>query len=449
MSPFHVSRRDFLRASAVITAGAALPGWFEAQAAEAPKPRVPLSPNDRPAIALIGCGGMGRGDAKNASRFGDVVAICDVDTARLDEAQKQHPGAKRYSDFRECVQHPGLHVVINGTPDHWHTLINLTAIRAGKDIYSEKPLTLCIDEGKRLVKAVRAAGTVLQTGSQQRSDKRFRLAIELVRNGRLGKLKHITSSIPMGAHGGPFTTSAVPAGFDWNTWQGQTVSVPYVKERGHGSFRYWWDYSAGTLTDWGAHHNDIALWSTGLPLAEAGPVAIEGHGLRDPVPGGYSFPSTFFVSYRYANGITHTCRTVQTEGPGGNVIDPKTPPAQMPNGVLFEGNDGWVFVSRSTIAASDPAILQDPLTNKTWSAYESNDHMGNFFDCLRSRKAPAAEAEIGHRSVSVCHLGAIAIRLGRPLRWDPVKEQFAGDKEANGWLAREQRKEFSYATLGV
>ena len=127
MSPFYISRRRFLRASAVLSAGAALPAWFEAEAKDAPKSRIPLSPNDRPAIALIGCGGMGRADAKNASRFGDVVALCDVDEARLDEAQKQHPGAKRYRDFRDCLQHPGLHVVINGTPDHWHTLINLAA----------------------------------------------------------------------------------------------------------------------------------------------------------------------------------------------------------------------------------------------------------------------------------------------------------------------------------
>lgn len=445
MFPLIQTRRRFLQSSTVlVAAGATLPAWFEAEAADAPRPRVPLSPNDRPAIALIGCGGMGRADAKNASRFGDVVAICDLDEARLDEAQRQHPGAKRYHDFRDCLGHPGLHVVINGTPDHWHTFVNLAAIKAGKDIYSEKPLTLTIDEGKRLVKSVRAAGTVFQTGSQQRSDKRFRLAVELVRNGRLGKLKHVTTSLPSGPHGGPFLPGEVPAGFDWNFWQGQTASVPYVKERAHGSFRYWWDYSAGTLTDWGAHHNDIALWALGLPLGEAGPVAVEGHALRDPVPGGYSFPSTWYVNYRYASGVTHTCRTVQTEGGSGNVIDPKTPPAQIPNGVLFEGSEGWVFVTRGRIEASDPAILNDPLTNRTWSAYASDDHMGNFFDCVRSRKAAIAEAEVGHRSVSVCHLGAIAIRLGRPLRWDPKAERFEGDREANRWVAREQRKGFGY-----
>jgi len=402
-----------------------------------------LSPNDRPAIALIGCGGMGRHDAKLASRFSDVVALCDVDEARLDEAQKQFPSAKRFKDFRDCVQHPRVHAIINGTPDHWHTLVNLAAIQAGKDIYSEKPLTLTIDEGRRLVEAVRQAGTVFQTGSQQRSDKRFRLAVELVRNGRLGKLRHVTTSLPSGRHEGPFATSEVPAGFDWNFWQGQTANIPYVSERGHGSFRYWWDYSAGTLTDWGAHHNDIALWAIG----ESGPSEAEAQPLRDPVPGGFSFPSTYFVNYRYPSGVTQTCRTVDTEGPAGNVIDPKTPPGQMANGILFEGNDGWIFVSRGTLAASDPGILQDPLTQKTWSAYASDDHMGNFFECLRTRKAPICNAEVGHRSVSVCHIGAIALRLRRLVNWDSNRQRFPSDREAETWVAREQRKGFGYGMI--
>ncbi|MBN9691088.1 MAG: Gfo/Idh/MocA family oxidoreductase [Verrucomicrobia bacterium] len=438
-----LSRRHFLGNTASLAAVATLPAWFQAEAAEAPKPRVPLSPNDRPAVALIGCGGMGRADAKNASRFGDIVALCDVDDARLDEAQKQFPQAKRYRDFRECVQHPGLHVVINGTPDHWHTLVNLAAIQAGKDIYSEKPLTLTIDEGLRLVQAVQKAGTVFQTGSQQRSDPRFRLAVELVRNGRIGTLRHVTTSLPSGRHGGPFATAAVPSGFDWNFWQGQAPELPYVPERAHGSFRYWWDYSAGTLTDWGAHHNDIALWGIG----ELGPIEAEAQALRDPVPGGFSFPSTYLVNYRYANGVTQTCRTVDTEGPAGNVLDPKTSPGQMPNGVLFEGNDGWIFVSRGTISASQPALLTDPLTQKTWSAYVSDDHMGNFFECVRSRKDPICDAEVGHRSVSVCHIGAIALRLGRTVRWSPERQRFPNDREAERWIAREQRKGFGYGML--
>ncbi|MFZ9854172.1 MAG: Gfo/Idh/MocA family protein [Limisphaerales bacterium] len=444
MIPASSSRRRFLKTAATLTAASTVPGWFEAEAKESRRPRVPLAANDRPALALVGCGGMGRHDAKLASVFCDIVALCDVDEARLDEAQKQWPAAKRYRDYRDCLQHPGLHAIINATPDHWHTFINLAAVRSGKDVYSEKPLTLTIDEGRRLVEAVRANGTIFQTGSQQRSDKRFRLAVELVRNGRLGRLKHITTSLPSGPHGGPFTPSAPPASLDWNLWQGQTPELPYVKERCHGMFRYWWEYSAGTLTDWGAHHNDIALWGLGLPLSEAGPVHVEGHALRDPVPGGYSFPSTYFVHYRYANGVTHTCRTVQTEGGSGNVLDPRTPPAQMPNGVLFEGSDGWIFVTRGRIEASRPEILEEPLTRRTWSAEVSDDHMGNFFEGMRRRQTPICGAEVGHRSVSLCHLGAIAIRLGRPLQWNAQRERFVEDREADAWIARPQRRGFGY-----
>jgi hypothetical protein len=253
--------------------------------------------------------------------------------------------------------------------------------------------------------------------------------------------------LPSGRHGGPFSSSPVPPELDWNTWQGQTAAHDYVKERCHGSFRYWWDYSAGTLTDWGAHHNDIALWGLGLPLAEAGPVRIEGHALRDPVPGGFSFPSLYLVRYTYANGVTHTCRTVETEDPAGGTVKTQPPPGQTPNGVMFEGNNGWIFVNRGKIEASDPAILQEPLSKKTVELYASDNHMGNFFDCVRSRKAPICEAEVGHRSVSVCHLGGIAIRLGRPLQWDPRKERFVGDREADKWIGREQRAPFNYTMV--
>lgn len=443
MSPF--SRRRFLGTTAVVLS--ALPTWSVAHALKRPLPiRRPLA-SDRPAIALIGCGGMGLYDAQLMSRHADIVALCDVDETRLAKAKEKHPKAATFRDFRECVAHPGLHGIINGTPDHWHTLVNLAAIRAGLDVYSEKPLTLTIDEGRRLVAAVKSTGAVLQTGSQQRSDKRFRLAVELVRNGRIGKLRHVTTSLPSGRHGGPFSPTPPPPGLDWNFWQGQTPAVPHVAERCHGSFRYWWDYSAGTLTDWGAHHNDIALWGIGLPDDANGPVAIEGHALREPVPGGFSFPSTYVVHYRYANGVTHTCRTVETENPSGGIVTPDTPPAQMPNGVLFEGNDGWIYVSRSRIAASRADILETPLGPGDWRATVSDDHTGNFIDCMRSRRDPVASAAIGHRSVSVCHLGAIAIRLGRPLRWDPVAERFDGDREANRWLARPMRRGFDYAML--
>jgi predicted dehydrogenase len=359
---------------------------------------------------------------------------------------KLFPNAKTYSDFRKVLERNDIQVILNCTPDHWHTLINLAALKAGKDVYSEKPLTLTIDEGKRVVAAVGESKRILQTGSQQRSDRRFRLACELVRNGRLGQITNVTTIIPSGLRGGPFKTAAVPAKLNWDFWQGQTPDIEYVPERCHFSFRYWYTYSGGTMTDWGAHHNDIALW--GLGLESSGPSTIEGRPLVKPIPGGYTAASEYEIHYTYANGVKHLCTSTQINGPTGNVLrQPK--PGELANGIKFEGPEGWIFVTRGKIEASRPEILSEPLTSKKVSLYVSNDHMGNFFDCVRSRKAPIAEAAIGHRSVSVCHLGVIALRLGRKLTWDPAKEQFIDDKEANGYVSREMRKPWSYEGLGV
>ena len=234
----------------------------------------PLSPNDKPGVALIGCGGRGRGVAGEAAKLGQMLAVCDVDDANLAEARKTWPDAKPFKDFRKVMERDDIHVIVNGTPDHWHTFVNLAAMKAGKDVYSEKPLTLTIDEGRRLVKAARDTKCILQTGSQQRSDKNFRLACELVRNGRIGKLKHVSVWLPSGRREGPFASSPVPDGFDWDMWLGQTPMLDYVKERTHVTFRYWWEYSGGTMTDWGAHHNDIVLW--GLGRERSGPVHITG-----------------------------------------------------------------------------------------------------------------------------------------------------------------------------
>src|SRR5947207_12263589 len=271
---FDSSRRRFLKTSATIAAASTLPAWFIEESRSRAATTRPLSPNDKPNIALIGCGGQGRHDATLAGKFANLVAVCDVDGRHAEAASKQFNGAKVYKDFRKLLERDDVHALINGTPDHWHTLINLAAMKAGKDIYSEKPLTLTIDEGKRLVAVARETRRIFQTGSQQRSDSRFRLACELVRDGRLGPLKHVITSLPAGPRGGPFSPAPAPPELDWDFWQGQTPAVPYVRERCHGSFRYWWDYSGGTMTDWGAHHNDIALW--GLGLERSGPVTIEG-----------------------------------------------------------------------------------------------------------------------------------------------------------------------------
>lgn len=438
----NVTRRSFVKGAAAAT----LPAWFlDSERSRAVQPPSD-SPNERPNVALIGCGGMGSFDVVLASKFGNIVALCDVDESHSAARAKFFPKAKIYNDFRKVLDRNDIHAILNCTPDHWHTLINLASLKAGKDVYSEKPLTLTIDEGKHVVRAVRETKRILQVGSQQRSDPRFRLACELVRNGRLGKLTHVTTILPSGLRGGPFKTAPVPGGLNWDFWQGQTPNIAYVPERCHFSFRYWYTYSGGTMTDWGAHHNDIALW--GMGMEHSGPSTIEGRQLIEPIPGGFTAASQYEVHYTYANGVKHKCMSTTINGPAGNVLRPAKP-GELPNGVKFEGPEGWIFVTRGKIEASRPELLSEPLTSKTVSLYVSNNHMGNFFDCIRSRKAPIAEAVNGHRSVSVCHLGVLAIRLGRKLSWDPVNERFVDDKDADSYLSREMRKPWSYDGLGV
>ena len=431
----HLSRRRFLKTSAAVAAATTLPEWFieESRAADATP-----SGTDGPTIGLIGCGGMGRNDAKLASKFGRVIAVCDLDDSHIAEAKKQWPDATGYKDFRKLLEHKGLDVVICGTVDHWHTFVSMAAMRAGKDVYCEKPLTLTIDEGKHLIETARRTKRILQAGTQQRSEKNFRLACELVQNGRIGKVKHATVFLPAGRREGPFQPSPVPAGFDWDFWMGQTPKVDYVKERTHVTFRYWWDYSGGTMTDWGAHHNDIVLW--GLGLERSGPVEVEGKPLVEMIPGGFTAASEYEVSYKYANGVTHTCKSTTADTWSGGVADKNG----QHNGIRFEGSDGWIWVRRGALEASNPEMITEPLPSSAKRLYVSNDHMGNFFECVRTGKQPICDVEIGHRSASVCHIGVISIRLARKLTWDPIKEHFVGDLDANKWLAREQRKPFTY-----
>jgi predicted dehydrogenase len=439
---FFISRRSFLKRCSLAGAAAGLPAWFiERDLAEAAPVRV-LGPNDRPAIALVGCGGMGRGDAGNAKRFGDIVALCDVDASHAAAAAQQFTdGGKKpavFDDVRKLVERDDIQVIINATPDHWHTLVNMTAAKAGKDVYGEKPLTMTIDEGHHVIRAVRKGKIVLQTGTQQRSSSRFRLACELVRNQRLGQLKQITVWLPAGLRDGPFSSKPIPEGLNWNFWLGQAPKVDYVPQRCHTNFRFWYDYAGGPMTDWGAHHNDIARWAVGL----AGPVSVEGVATTQPIPGGYTAFSDFEVNFTYANGVRHTVKTTRDDNIFGGVVNENG----QRNGIKFEGTNGWLWVNRNEIEASDEALLSAPLPAGAERLYVSDDHIGNFFDCVRSRKLPVADVETGHRSASVCHLGVLALRLGRKLEWDPEREKFTGEgaKEANKMLAREMRKPFDY-----
>lgn len=444
--PIYISRRSFLTRCTAIAAATGLPLWFVERelSASAQNAVVAPGPNDRPGIALVGCGGMGRGDAKNASRFGDIVAVCDVDAGNAAAAAKgfaskdKAPG--QFTDFRRVLDRKDVDVIVNATPDHWHTLINIAAAAARKDIYAEKPLTLTIDEGTRLVKAVRRHQVILQTGTQQRSNRLFRLACELVRNGRIGDLTQVSVFLPGGIRGGPFSPAPVPEGFHWDFWLGPAPQVPYVPER--RNFRWWFDYAGGPVTDWGAHHNDVARWAIGLD----GPTSVEARALTEPVPGGYTTPPEFEAALTWGNGVKQVVRTTLDDSPSGAVVKP----GGQRNGIRFDGTSGWIWVNRTSIDASAAEILEAPLTDPAVRLEVSDDHMGNFFESVRTRKDPISPVEAGHLSATVGHLIVIALRTGRPLQWNPEEEKFVGEgaREGNAQRSRRMREPYDYGFAG-
>jgi len=440
----HISRRSFLSRCSLAAAATGLPLWFvERQLSAAEVTKIVTSPNERPGVALIGCGGMGTGDASNAQRFGDIVAVCDVDDAHAENAarkfSKDGKSPAKYCDFRKLLENKDVQIVMQGTPDHWHTLVNIAAANAKKDIYGEKPLTLTIDEGKHVIKAVRQNKVVFQTGTQQRSMAYFRLACELVRNSRIGKLQEVHVFVPAGIRGNNFAKVPVPEGFNYDFWLGQTPQAEYFKERCHQNFRWWWDYAGGPVTDWGAHHNDIARWGIGLD----GPTKVEASVITPPLPDGYTTPSEFEATLTWANGVKQFVRTTTADSPYGAVLDANG----QRNGVKFTGANGWIWVNRDGIEASDKDLLHAPLPEGAVKLEVSKDHMRNFFDCVKSRKDPIASIENGHRSACIGHLIIIALRTGLKLQWNPKKEKFTGDgaSEANKHLAREMRKPYDYS----
>lgn len=449
---FHITRRSFLTKCTVAAAATGLPLWVVQQdaalGAETPTnaPALP-SPNARPGIALVGCGGQGIGDAANASGYGDILAVCDVNQTHLDRAAQRFTwdgkSPDKYTDFRKVMERDDIHIIVQGTPDHWHTLVNLAAAKAKKDVYGEKPLTLTVDEGKHVVKAVRDNKIVFQTGTQQRSDRRFRLACELVRNGRLGKLQEVDVWVPGGLREGPFPTGQVPPpSLNFDFWLGQAPQVEYMRQRCENTFRWWWDYAGGPVTDWGAHHNDIARWGIG----QDGPISVEAKVITPPIPGGYTTPSEYEATLTWAKGIRQVVRTTLDDSPFGQVLKEDG----QRNGVKFTGTDGWIWVNRGEITASNNDILNTPLSDNAIHLEVSRNHMRNFFDCVSSRKDPISKVEDGHRSAIIGHLIIIALRSGHKYKWNPKKEVFTGSgaKEANTHLAREMRKPYDYSFAG-
>jgi len=447
---FHISRRSFLQRCTLAAAGTGLPLWFVQRQLAAQEVAntntVPASPNSRPGVALIGCGSQGQSDAQNAARYGDILAVCDVDQKYVDSAaQRFGRGGKtpdKFTDFRKVLERKEVDAIVMGCPDHWHTLINIAAANAKKDVYGEKPLTLTIDEGHHVIKAVRDNKIVFQTGTQQRSSGRFRLACELVRNGRIGTLKEVNVFVPAGIRHGPFAKATVPEGFNYDFWLGQAPEAEYFTERCHTTFRWWFEYAGGPVTDWGAHHNDIARWGIGLD----GPVGVEGKITVPAIPGGYNTPGEFEATLTWANGVIQTVKTTTADSPFGQVLDQNG----QRNGIKFVGTDGWIWVNRDEITASDKQLLTTPLPDNAVKLEVSNNHMGNFFDCMKSRKDPVSNIEGGHRSASIGHLIIVALKSGRKLQWDPANEIFTGDgaAEAKPLRAREMRKPNDYSFVG-
>jgi predicted dehydrogenase len=449
------NRREFLRSTAALAAGGAVvPYWLTGENARADET---TSPNDRPNVALIGCGGRGTYDAKWAANFGQIVALCDVDR-RLAEKAQEALGVKAdiFGDYRKLLDRKDIELVINGTPDHWHTAINIAACKAGKDIYAEKPLSLTIDEGKIFCKVVEQTGRIVQVGTMQRSDKWFQKVVSLVRNGRIGKLKQVWISIPhYSTKGGPFAKQPVPPEMNWEMYQGQAPLHDYCRQRTLGTYRNWWEYSGGLATDWGNHHVDIAHW--GMDCELSGPVSIDARG-QFPNPEGpeyYNTPSQFFCRMFYPSGLEVLFFIAPREPEKPGMPLDTTPEeterlfgADAPeetkrlnrNGIMFIGEKGRVLCNRSGAYGKAVEELADnPLPDNAWKVYPSSEHMLNFFECAKSRKQPCTSVEIEHRAVTVCHLTNISIRLKRKIAWDPVKEQITGDDEANAMLRREQR----------
>jgi predicted dehydrogenase len=450
-APHRTSRRQFLQGLAATgAAGLLLPSVNRAFGYE--------SSSDRPVFATIGLRNQGWAITSKSFKFADFAALADVDAnvlgvhvEKVEKAQGKKPDA--YSDYRKVLDRKDIDAVMIATPDHWHTKIAVEAMYAGKDVYCEKPLTLTIDEGKLIEKVVKETGRVFQVGTMQRTeiDQRFLQAIALIRDGRIGAVKKVTCGIN-GMEASPVIPEVpVPEGLDWDFWLGPAPQVAYralpelregygggvpLYSNCHYSFRNWHEYSGGKLTDWGAHHVDIACWALGA--SDTGPGRI--------VPVEYSLP----VEYKDGNPVVHdqynaaTRFQIRVDMP--NDVE-MTITSEGDNGILFEGTEGRFFVNRGKISGKPVEDLKDkPLPEgaieAVYGGKVSENHTANFIEGIKSRKQPISDVWSHNRMLEICHLSNIAMRLGRELKWDPVKREIIGDAQANSFLARENRKGF-------
>jgi len=420
------------------------------------------APSNRINIGVIGVGRIARGhDMAETFKYdhAQILAVCEVDAKRLalgkqlvDETYTKKFGrswdsARAYGDYHEVLAAKDLDAVIIATPDHQHAILATHAVKAGKDVYLQKPASLTIAEGRTMADAVAATGRILQIGSQQRSDKpwpQFRRACELVRNGRIGQLKHVEVGLPGDPAGPEAPRQPIPANLNYDAWLGSTPEVYYTEMRVHpqDSFeRPGWlrceQFGAGMITGWGAHHVDTAHW--GMDMEHTGPVEVWGSA-EFPKSGLWNVHGKFLTHARYANGVT-----MDISG-------------DFPNGVKFIGTEGWIFVARDApvtssdpgsaktpaLAASSPKILNSVIGANEIHLRRSEEQHGDWLDSIRSRKPPSAPAEVGHRACSTCLLHHAAMKTGRRLKWDPKAERFIGDDAANAMLGRPQRKPYTF-----
>ncbi len=390
------------------------------------------APSDRIVMGAIGTGGQGRGIMNAFMGFDDVqmVAVCDVEKRRLNAVKESvdkkygNQDCQQYGDFRELVARDDIDAVTVTTPDHWHALCSVAAANSGKHVYCEKPLSNSIGEGRAIADAVKKNNVKLQTGSHERSGENARFAAELVRNGRIGKLHTIRINLP---DDDPHhqkakalktipPPQAIPDGFDYDFWLGHTPQVPYTEGRCHFMWRFILAYGGGEMTDRGAHVIDLAQLAAGFD--DTGPIEIDATGVQTPG----SLYDTFW-EYRFTNRFANGVMMIGE--------------AKGPRGLKLEGDDGWIFihVHGQKLEASDPKLLEnrDPKDFKIQLG-RSPGHQRDLIEAIKTGRDPVATAEIGHRTASVCHLNNIAMRLGRKLKWDPEKEQFQDDSEANSLI---------------
>lgn len=430
-----LSRRSFLKRTAALGAGAAVFPMIVPSSALGLGDSVAAS--ERIVMGCIGVGSQGTGNMKGFLNKKEVqiVAVCDVDGGHRDAARNivnetyASTGCDSYNDFRELLARDDLDAISIATPDHWHALVAVAAANSGRDIYAEKPLALTIPEGRAMVNAVAENKIIWQTGSWQRSRRQFLRACELVRNGYIGEVHTVKVGLPTGSDCELQAEMPIPEGFDYDFWLGPAPAEPYTEKRCHWNFRWILDYSGGQLTDWGAHHCDIANW--GMDTEDTGPVEIEGTGIF-PREGLWDAATDYYIVCRYPENVS----TVSPKGFKMIISN------AFPMGARFEGSDGWIHVSRGGYTTSDKELKGQGIGPGDLQLYDSHDHAGNFLECVRTRKETITPINVAHHAIAIAHLGNISMQLGRKVHWNPDTEHFIDDPVADRLLSRPMRGEW-------